>query len=1008
MSFVFRFWQCLRKDRKFATSQLGRRMRKARRRLAVEELEHRLVPALPAGWSAVDIGGPPLAGSSAFNGTTWTVQGNGRDIANTADQFQYAYSAVSGDATLIARVTALSNTGAWAKAGVMFRDGTGSGAPFVDVVTHPSLTVEMDWRNSAGTASNWTGSVVGDTVNLKWVKLARSGNTFSGYYATTSGMPASSDWVLIGTDTLAMTAPTAGLAVCSDNVNALATATFTGVGLALSNAPPAAPSNLTAVASGGQVSLSWQSNSTNQTGFKVERANDSGFTQGLTLLTTTAATVTTYTDTTVTVGNTYYYRVRATNSFGDSPNSNTASATVTNTPAAPSNLTAVGGGQISLSWQSNSTNQTGFKVERATDSGFTQNLTLVTTTAANATSYADTTLYPSVTYYYRVRATNAFGDSANSNTASAAILQGGWAALMVGSPASAGSTAFDPSTWTWTVSEKGPDIATPPDQFQYTYQPVSGDATIVVHVASLQNTGAWAKAGAMFRDGTDPSAAYVAVFMHPSLTVEMEWRNSAGTASNWNGSVQGDTTTPKWLKLVRSGNTFSAYYASTIGMPENLDSGSNWVLIATDTCAMTAPTVGLVVTADNPTATCTATFNNVTLTAASAAAVTVAATTQNVPESGGGPGVFTVTRQGPTTAPLTVYYTMGGSAVAGANYAALPGSVTIPAGAASATITVTPQDDGVVHASTPSASLFLLSNANYTATYPGGVATVFIADNDAPNAALPVTRFAQIGDYGSNSPAEQAVADLVHSWNPAFITTTGDNNYNFGSAGTIDANVGKYYHDYIAPYSGSYGAGAAVNAFYPSLGFHDWGSAFPNATGVQPYLNYFSGLPGNQRYYDVSLGLVHLFVLDSDNNEPDGNTSSSVQAQWLQSRLAAATEPYKIVIEHNPPYTSGYPGNGGFTNMQWPFQAWGATAVLSGKSHDYERLAENSNFPYLIDGLGGEEITPWNTTVSGSNVRYNGNYGAMLVEATAANITFQFVTVTGQVIDSYTINNPQA
>jgi titin len=564
---------------------------------------------LPGGWSALDIGSPPLAGHTTFDGTAWTVQGNGNDISSAPDQFQYAYGSVSGDTTIVAQVTWMQNTGAWAKAGVMFRDGTGSGAPYVDVVTHPSLTVEMDWRNSAGAASNWTGSVVGDSVNLKWVKLARSGNTFSGYYATTSGTPTSSDWLLIGTDTLAMTAPTAGLAVCSNNVNALATATFTGVGLTLSNAPPAAPSNLTAVASGSQVSLSWQSNSTNQTGFKVERANDSGFTQGLTLLTTTAATVTTYTDTTVTVGNTYYYRVRATNSFGDSANSNTASATVSNTPAAPSNLTAVGGGQISLSWQSNSTNQTGFKVERANDSGFTQNLTLLTTTAANVTTYTDTTGSVGVTYFYRVRATNSFGDSPNSNTASASIyLPAGWTNADIGSPPLAGSTTFNGTTWT--IQGNGQDIANPPDQFQYAYRPVSGDTTIIARVTALSNTGAWAKAGVMVRDGADPGADFVAVFMHPSLTVEMEWRNSAGAASNWIGSVVGDSVNLKWVKLARSGNTFSGYYATTSGTPGS----SDWLLIGTDTLAMTAPTAGLAVCSNNFNALATATLTNVAVT----------------------------------------------------------------------------------------------------------------------------------------------------------------------------------------------------------------------------------------------------------------------------------------------------------------------------------------------------------------------------------------------------------
>src|SRR5688500_7039657 len=62
--------------------------------------------------------------------------------------------------------------------------------------------------------------------------------------------------------------------------------------------------------------------------------------------------------------------------------------------------------------------------------------------------------------------------------------------------------------------------------------------------------------------------------------------------------------------------------------------------------------------------------------------------------------------------------------------------------------------------------------------------------------------FAVIGDYGNAGPHEGAVAALVASWQPAFIMTTGDNNYPSGAPSTIDQNVGQYYHAWIAPYLG--------------------------------------------------------------------------------------------------------------------------------------------------------------------------------------------------------------
>ncbi len=263
-------------------------------------------------------------------------------------------------------------------------------------------------------------------------------------------------------------------------------------------------------------------------------------------------------------------------------------------------------------------------------------------------------------------------------------------------------------------------------------------------------------------------------------------------------------------------------------------------------------------------------------------------------------------------------------------------------------------------------------------------------------------RFAVVGDYGWQGQPEADVSSLIHSWNPDMVITTGDNNYDSGAASTIDQNIGQYYHDYIYPYTGGYGSGAPFNQFFPTLGNHDW-----DTTGAAPYLSYFT-LPGNERYYDYVQGPVHFFVVDSDPREPDGITSSSTQGLWLQGRLAAATEPWKLVYFHHPPYSSGS-SHGNTPALQWPFQAWGATAVLSGHEHNYERIIIN-NFPYFVDGLGGRSIYGFGAPIAGSVVRYNANYGAMLVDASSSSITFKFYArpIPGTLIDTYTINAPTA
>jgi len=257
-------------------------------------------------------------------------------------------------------------------------------------------------------------------------------------------------------------------------------------------------------------------------------------------------------------------------------------------------------------------------------------------------------------------------------------------------------------------------------------------------------------------------------------------------------------------------------------------------------------------------------------------------------------------------------------------------------------------------------------------------------------------KFAVIGDYGSNSAAEGEVADLVKSWNPDIILTTGDNNYDKGSADTIDENIGKFYHEFIYPYYGSYGVGAQVNRFFPSLGNHDW-----RTPGAQPYLDYFT-LPGNERYYDFTWGLVHFLIIDSDPSEPDGYTWDSNQAKWLQAKLAKSDSPWKIVVFHHAPYSSGDHGSNSWM-QKWKFAEWGADVVLSGHDHTYERIAPPGDILYFVNGLGGKSIYDFPDIVEGSQLRYNEDYGAMLVDVSFGMIRFRFINRQGETIDDFNL-----
>ncbi|WP_171687009.1 DUF4832 domain-containing protein [Paenibacillus planticolens] len=177
---------------------------------------------------------------------------------------------------------------------------------------------------------------------------------------------------------------------------------------------PAAPTNLAATAGNAQASLSWTASS-GATSYNVLRSTTSG--SGYAQV-ASGITATSYTNTGLTNGTTYYYVVQAVNSVGTSGNSNQASATpaAPTLPAAPTNLTATAGNaQVALSWTA-STGATSYNVLRSTTSGsgYAQVASGVT-----AVSFTNTGLTNGTTYYYVVQAVNSAGTSGNSNQASA-------------------------------------------------------------------------------------------------------------------------------------------------------------------------------------------------------------------------------------------------------------------------------------------------------------------------------------------------------------------------------------------------------------------------------------------------------------------------------------------------------------------------------------------------------------------------------------------------------------
>ncbi len=311
----------------------------------------------------------------------------------------------------------------------------------------------------------------------------------------------------------------------------------------------------------------------------------------------------------------------------------TLSGATPTAPAAPTSLvaTASTSTQIDLTWVDNASNETGFIIERSPDgsTGWTQ----IATPAQNVTSYSDTGRSASTQYFYRIRANNGVGPSANSNNANATTpaapsLPAPWVNGDIGSTGATGSSTY--SAGTFTVSGSGVDIWGTADSFQFMYQPWSGNGQIIAKVNSIQLTENYAQAGVMFRDSLAANAQQAAMVVTAQTSHEIGFVRRTSTG----GSSSVTTTTGGfiWIKLIRNGTTITGYKSTD---------GATWTSVGSATFSMgTNIYVGLAVTSRVPGTLCTATFSNVSTSTSTS--TTLAATQTQA-----------LTVQAPTTTALT-------------------------------------------------------------------------------------------------------------------------------------------------------------------------------------------------------------------------------------------------------------------------------------------------------------------------------------------------------------------
>lgn len=178
----------------------------------------------------------------------------------------------------------------------------------------------------------------------------------------------------------------------------------------------------------------------------------------------------------------------------------------------------------------------------------------------------------------------------------------------IGSVAIAGSLSV--ANGVYTITASGTDIWANADGFRYSYQPLSGDGTLVARVVSAVQTDDFTLAGVMIRESLTADSSHASMLVTPNGRAKFRYRAATGGSTASYGPGVGAITLPRWVKVTRQGNTFIGSISAD---------GSNWQQIESGTVAMGATVyAGIAVTSHKNSVLTTAVVDSYTLNAATA------------------------------------------------------------------------------------------------------------------------------------------------------------------------------------------------------------------------------------------------------------------------------------------------------------------------------------------------------------------------------------------------------
>ena len=254
----------------------------------------------------------------------------------------------------------------------------------------------------------------------------------------------------------------------------------------------------------------------------------------------------------------------------------------------------------------------------------------------------------------------------------------------------------------------------------------------------------------------------------------------------------------------------------------------------------------------------------------------------------------------------------------------------------------------------------------------------------APRRASKFT-FAVVGDFGSGTSDEAAVASLIESWHPDFVLTTGDNAYPLGSKALLDRDI-------FRPYA----AVMRESAWFPALGNHD-----VKADHGKPELEAFHSL-GKERWYRFTWGNAAFVVLDSDTSVAPG----SPQLRFAR-RAFARRSCFRFAAWHHPQWEPpGRPLSPGLRRNIVPLvQKHGVQVVFVGHLHAYARSRPHHGVVYVAVGTGGAtlDFDARLLTIPLAQI-VQGRFGALRVDVAGRTARFRFETVDGTVFDRFRLS----